>query len=62
MELFDEMVDLIGDEQVTIKDYASLIETGLTQIKMGQTPPSVDQIIVGDLSRHGLEKLTMSLF
>jgi ATP-dependent helicase/nuclease subunit B len=51
VELFDEMVDLIGDEQVTIKDYASLIETGLTQIKMGQTPPSVDQIIVGDLSR-----------
>jgi len=51
VELLDEMVDLIGDEKVTIKDYSSLIETGLTQIKMGQTPPSVDQIIVGDLSR-----------
>ena len=51
IELFDEMVDLIGNEKVTIKDYVSLIETGLTQIKMGQTPPSVDQIIVGDLSR-----------
>ncbi len=48
---FDEMVELIGEEKITIKDYVSLIETGLTQIKMGQTPPSVDQIIVGDLSR-----------
>ncbi len=51
IELFDEMVELIGEEKITIKDYVSLIETGLTQIKMGQTPPSVDQIIVGDLSR-----------
>lgn len=51
IEMFDELVNLIGDETISIKDYVGLIETGVSGIKLGQTPPSVDQILVGDISR-----------
>jgi len=51
LDMFDELVELVGDETVSIKDFVGIIETGLTGIKLGQTPPSVDQILVGDISR-----------
>jgi len=51
IEMFDEMVHLIGDEIISMKDFVGLIETGVSGIKLGQTPPSVDQILVGDISR-----------
>lgn len=51
LEFFDDTYKMIGDERVSIKEFISLIETGLSGIKFSQTPPSLDQIIVGDISR-----------
>jgi len=49
--LLDDSVNLVGDEKISTKDFAKLIESGISGIKMAQTPPSVDSLIVGDLSR-----------
>jgi ATP-dependent helicase/nuclease subunit B len=51
LEFFDDTHKMIGDERVSMKDFVNLIETGLTGIKFSETPPSLDQIIVGDISR-----------
>lgn len=51
IDLLDEMVGLIGDEAITDQEFADLVETGLGQIKMGQAPAGVDELLVGDLTR-----------
>lgn len=51
IESLDEIVQLIGREKTTLEEFVGLIETGISSIKLGQTPPSIDQILVGDLSR-----------
>ncbi|WP_105615083.1 helicase-exonuclease AddAB subunit AddB [Vallitalea okinawensis] len=60
MELLDQVVEILGEEKISIKDYAGLIEAGLEQCKIGLVPPSINQIIVGDLERtrlHGIKAL-----
>lgn len=51
IELLDELVTLVGNQVVTVSEYGSMLETGLSGIKFGMTPASVDQILVGDLRR-----------
>lgn len=51
MELFDQMVALIGDQPVTLIDFLELFEAGLEQFDLALTPPTVDQVIVGSVDR-----------
>lgn len=51
VELLDQMVELIGDEPVDLPDFLSLMETGLAQFDLAITPPTVDQVLVGQLDR-----------
>lgn len=57
MDLMDQVVAVLGQEIMSIKDYAGLIEAGLEQCKIGLVPPSLDQIIVGDLERTRLHSI-----
>jgi ATP-dependent helicase/nuclease subunit B len=57
MELLDKIVEILGDEVVTIKEYIHILESGLEQCEMGLVPPGLDQIVVGDLERSRLGKI-----
>ncbi|MBN2222575.1 MAG: exodeoxyribonuclease V subunit gamma [Vallitaleaceae bacterium] len=57
MDFLDEIHEIIGEEKIQNNEYVNLIETGLSQIKLGQTPPSLDQIIVGDISRTKIKEV-----
>ena len=54
VELFDKMVEILGDEEVTLKEYAKILDAGLEQCKMGLVPPALDQVVVADLERSRL--------
>jgi ATP-dependent helicase/nuclease subunit B len=49
--LFDQMVDLLGDEQLGIDDFVDVLETGLERFDLALTPPTVDQVLVGAVDR-----------
>jgi len=51
IELFDQIVELIGEEHIEKAEFVALLETGLSQIKLGQTPVNVDQLLVGQVNR-----------
>jgi ATP-dependent helicase/nuclease subunit B len=51
VELLDQMVDVVGDEQVTLNDFVDVLETGLDRFDLALTPPTVDQVIVGSVDR-----------
>jgi ATP-dependent helicase/nuclease subunit B len=51
VKLFDEMVDLLGDEAVSPGDFQEILEAGLETFDLGLTPPTVDQVLVGQIDR-----------
>ncbi len=51
VELFDQMVDLLGDERVTIGGFQEVLEAGLEQFDLALTPPTVDEVLVGQVDR-----------
>ena len=51
IDLFDKFADLLGDEKISLKDYCELLDAGLEEAKVGVIPPSLDQVIAGDVER-----------
>ena len=57
MELLDNMVEILGEETVNRQDFRQLLETGLNQAKVALIPPSMDQVLVGDMERTRLKDI-----
>lgn len=55
IEVLDQFVELLGEEYISLKEYCELLDAGLEQAKVGIIPPSVDQIIVGDVERSRIK-------
>jgi len=51
IELFDQLVETLGGERVTIEDYLKIIQTGLEGIRLGLIPPGLDQVLIASLER-----------
>lgn len=47
----DQIVTLIGDEEFSIDVFRDALDTGLEAVTIGQTPPSIDDLIVGSTQR-----------
>ncbi len=50
-ELFDQLIELMGDEPATMEDFARIVEAGLEQFELAIAPPTVDQVLVGAVDR-----------
>ena len=62
LDLFDKFVQLLGDETVTLEEYCSLLDAGLTEAKVGVIPPGIDQVVIGDMQRTRLKDIKALLF
>ena len=62
MELFDKFVELLGDEEISLKEYNELLDAGLEEAKVGVIPPSLDQVVIGDMERTRLNHLKVLFF
>ena len=62
IELFDKFVELLGEEQVSIKEYCELLDAGLEEARIGLIPPSLDQVLAGDLTRTRLKDIKTLYF
>jgi len=51
IEIFDQMVEMIGDMKVDIREYAGILSAGFAEHKIGVIPPTMDQVIAGSLER-----------
>jgi len=51
VDLFDQMVDLLGDERLTPGEFHDVLESGLDGFDLALTPPTVDQVLVGQVDR-----------
>ena len=51
MEVFDQLVEILGDTKVTLKEYGKILQAGFGAYKVGIIPPSIDQVLIGSLER-----------
>ena len=51
MELFDQIMELMGEEPFTARQFAQLLEAGLSQMEVGVLPPTSDDILMGTMQR-----------
>ena len=50
-KLLEQMVDLLGEERVSPRDFADVLEYGLEQFDLAIIPPTVDEVLVGAADR-----------
>jgi len=50
-EVFDKLVEILGEEKVTLKTFAAVLDAGFAQVGLGRIPPTTNQIILGDTAR-----------
>ena len=62
MELYDQMVLLLGEEHCTLKEFGEILDTGFVEVKVGLIPPGVDEIVVGDTQRTRLKDIKVLFF
>lgn len=51
IQLFDEMVEMTGEEPMTLSIFRATLEAGFESLKFAHVPPSIDHVIVGTIDR-----------
>lgn len=62
VDLFDKLVELLGEEHLPLKEYIEILEAGLGEAKVGIIPPGLDQVVVGDIERTRLNHVKAVFF
>lgn len=61
MEVFDQTVEVMGDENIGIERFSNILAIGLSEYKIGVIPASIDQILVGSIE-HSKNNGAKALF
>ena len=62
IDLLDQMEGLLGEEEMTLKEFADILDSGLMEITVGTIPQNVDRIQVGDIERTRLKQVKALFF
>lgn len=62
MELLEQVLELIGDETMSLQEFADILDAGFAEIEVGIIPRSVDRVIVGDIERTRLKPVKYLFF
>ncbi len=62
MDLLDKMVEILGEEPISLKDFCQLVEEGLGELRIGIIPPTADQVLIGDVERTRLKAVKALFF
>lgn len=51
INIFNQIVNLMGEEEITTNEYALLLRTGFEDVEIGIIPPTLDEVLVGTAQR-----------
>ncbi len=61
-ELLVRLADLLGEEQVSRKEFMEILDAGFGEISVGVIPATVDRVVVGDITRTRLAHVKVLFF
>lgn len=53
-DILEKLKGILGDARISIDEFRMLLDTGLDDITLGVIPPSLDQLVIGDVERTRL--------
>ncbi len=62
LELFDRIVELLGEEKVSLKEFNRIVAAGFEEMKVGLLPPTSDCVMIGDIERTRLDNVKVLFF
>ncbi|RWZ55194.1 helicase-exonuclease AddAB subunit AddB [Halobacillus fulvus] len=60
LQLLDEMVEMAGEEKMSLQVYRNTMESGLESLKFAHVPPSMDHVVVGSVDRSRMTGIKVS--
>jgi ATP-dependent helicase/nuclease subunit B len=57
IDLLDEYVEMLGNENLTVKQFANILDAGLESLRFSIVPPSLDQVLIADLEKSRLSEM-----
>jgi len=61
LRLLEEVVEALGHAQLTLPDYAEILDATLAQMTLALVPPALDQVLVGAIERSRHPRLRAAL-
>ena len=62
IDLLDKVVALLGDEQITVSEFADIMDAGFDAAKVAVIPPGKDKVTIGDIERTRLQHVKVLFF
>lgn len=62
MDLLNQIITLIGDEEMTAREFLDILNAGFGEIEVGTIPQNVDRIVIGDMERTRLKEIKALFF
>lgn len=60
LDLLDQLVEILGEEQVSVKQFADLIEAGVESLYFSNIPPAIDQVVIADMELSRLSDVKIA--
>jgi ATP-dependent helicase/nuclease subunit B len=57
IDLLDQYVEILGEESISVKQFASVLEAGFDSLSFSLIPPALDQVLIGDLEKSRLSEV-----
>lgn len=57
IEIFQQMVELLGDEEISESEFIDLLRSGIASIEIGVIPPAADGLVMGNIQRSRRENV-----
>jgi ATP-dependent helicase/nuclease subunit B len=62
MQLLEQIYELLGEEEISLKEFKEILEAGFGEIEVGTIPQNVDRVLVGDMERTRLKQVRVLFF
>lgn len=57
MELFEQIEGLLGEEEISLQEFADILDAGFSEIQIGIIPGGIDRVVAGDMERSRLKQV-----
>jgi len=51
INIFDQLVEIMGDEEMSSKEFTDVLQVGFESVELGTLPPTADGLILGTMQR-----------